>query len=415
MDAVTRALAAAQASQRDGMGWVARLMPDRAAADRGLPGPLANIPYFAKDLFDIAGEPTVAASAPRRQVPAAGRDATLIARLRAAGAVLLGTSNMDALAYGFSTNTACYGPARHPQDATRLCGGSSGGSAALVAADIVPFALGTDTNGSVRVPAALCGVWGLKPTFGRLSRAGCWPLSHDLDHTGLFARDLAMLERVFDVVDGFDATDPASLHPPSLPPPPAGPPRVALAGGYFARGLEPPVAVAVEQAARRLRAAGPVDIPLAAAARAAAYILTAAQGASANHADLTDHYAAMDPACRARLAAGRAVPHAWVDRAQRLRRHYAGLVAALFARVDVILAPAVPCLAPPIDQPDLRLDGTGMPVRAALGLFTQPISFIGLPVLTVPVPTAAGLPTGVQLIAAPWREETLFAVARSLL
>lgn len=416
MTPAERALAAATASLHDGKGWVGRLLPARAAADAGRAGPLSGVPYFAKDLFDIEGQPTVAASPPRRHRSPAGRDATLVARLKAAGAVLLGTSNMDALAYGFATSTACYGIARNPHDPSRLCGGSSGGAAALVAGGIVPFALGTDTNGSVRVPAALCGTWGLKPTFGRLSRAGSWPLAHDLDHAGILARDLDMLERVFDVVDGHDAADPTSLHPPHPPfSAPSRPLRLALAGGYFARNLEPVVADAVADAARRLGAMDIVDIPLAEAARAGAYILTAAQGACANRMELADDYATMDPACRARLAAGLDIPYGWVDRAQRLRRHYMHRLADIFAHVDVILAPAVPCLALPVDQPDLRLGDTLLPVRAALGLYTQPISFAGLPVLTVPLPTSRGLPTGVQLIAAPWREESLFAAARLLL
>lgn len=415
MMATAGALAAAKASILSGKGWVGRLMPARAARDAGGTGPLAGLPYFAKDLFDIEGEPTVAASPPRFRTRAAMRDATLVARLRAAGAVLLGTSNMDALAYGFATSTACYGIALNPHDPSRLCGGSSGGSAALVAAGVVPFALGSDTNGSIRVPAALCGVWGLKPTYGRLSRTGCWPLSHDLDHTGLLARDLDMLERVFAVLDGFDATDPASAAAPDLPAVRPRRPRVALAGGYFNQCLEPAVTLALTDTARRLNALGLIDLPLAAEARAAAYVLTAAQGACVNRAELTDDYASMDPACRARLAAGLGVPYEWVDRAQRLRRHYARRLTSIFADIDIILAPAVPCLAPPIDQQEMRLGDTVLPMRAALGLFTQPISFAGLPVLTVPVDTVGGLPTGMQLIAAPWREDLLFAAARLLL
>lgn len=415
MIAVARSLTAARNSILCGKGWVGRLMPARAANDAGGMGPLAGVPYFAKDLFDIEGEPTVAASPPRLRSRPAVRDATLVARLRMAGAVLLGTSNMDALAYGFTTSTTCYGIALNPHDPSRLCGGSSGGSAALVAGGVVPFALGSDTNGSIRVPAALCGVWGMKPTYGRLSRTGCWPLSHDLDHTGLLARDLDMLERVFTAVDGFDGTDPASIAAPAHRSAHSGKLRVAVAGGYFNQGLEPAVMLALTDTARRLHAIGLINIPLAAEARAAAYVLTAAQGACANRVELATDYAGMDPACRARLAAGRGVPYEWVDRAQRLRRLYTRRLAAIFADIDIILAPAVPCLAPPIDQPDMRLDDKVLPVRAALGLFTQPISFAGLPVLTVPVDTVGGLPTGMQLIAAPWREDLLFAAARLLL
>ena len=158
----------------------------------------------------MAGVTTLAGSIIERDKPPASRDATLVERLGAAGAVLVGALNMDEYAYGFTTENSHYGPTRNPHDPTRVAGGSSGGSAAAVAAGLVPLSLGSDTNGSIRVPAALCGVYGLKPTFGRLSRQGVYPFVHSLDHTGPFARTVRDLAAAYDVLQGPDPLDPAA-------------------------------------------------------------------------------------------------------------------------------------------------------------------------------------------------------------
>jgi len=144
-------------------------------------GPLAGVPFAVKNLFDIEGLPTLAGSKIRRDAPSPTRDATLVQRLTAAGAILVGALNMDEFAYGFVTENAHDGPVRNPHDPTRIAGGSSGGSAAAVAAGLVPLTLGSDTNGSIRIPAGLCGVFGLKPTYGRLSRQGVFPFVESLD------------------------------------------------------------------------------------------------------------------------------------------------------------------------------------------------------------------------------------------
>src|SRR5436190_20263473 len=190
-----------------------RAQADADAIDRRLaagddPGPLAGVPFAAKNLFDVAGLATLAGSKINAGHPPATRDAAAVARLRAAGAVLLGALNMDEYAYGFSSENTHFGPTRNPRDPARMAGGSSGGSGAAVAAGQVPLTLGSDTNGSIRVPASLCGVWGMKPTFGRLSRRGSYPFVHSIDHLGPLADSVEGLALSYDAMQGADPLDP---------------------------------------------------------------------------------------------------------------------------------------------------------------------------------------------------------------
>ncbi len=187
------------------------------------PGPLAGVPFAAKNLFDIAGLTTLAGSKILADNPPATRDAFAVAQLESAGAILVGALNMDEFAYGFTTQNTHYGATRNPHDCARTAGGSSGGSAAAVAAGLVPLTLGTDTNGSVRVPAALCGVFALKPSFARLSRRGVYPFVDSLDHVGVFARSVRDLTVAYDVLQGRDSEDPhqADRSPGTRDTPPA--------------------------------------------------------------------------------------------------------------------------------------------------------------------------------------------------
>ena len=184
----------------------------RRRAGEALP-PLAGLPYAVKNLFDIEGEVTLAGAQVNQGQAPAGADAVLVQQLRASGAVLTGGLNMDEYAYGFTTENSHFGPTRNPHDLTRIAGGSSGGSGAAVAAGQVPAALGSDTNGSIRVPASLCGVWGLKPTFGRLSRRGSYPFVHNLDHLGPIADSAGLLARVYDALQTPDTQDPGCHAP----------------------------------------------------------------------------------------------------------------------------------------------------------------------------------------------------------
>ena len=382
------------------------------------PGPLAGVPFAVKNLFDVAGLPTRAGSKINREHAPAGRDAALVRRMEAAGAILVGALNMGEYAYDFTGENSHDGPSRNPRDTTRMSGGSSGGSGAAVAAGMVPLALGSDTNGSIRVPASFCGLFGLKPTYGRLSRAGSFPFVSSFDHLGPLGVSATDLALAYDAMQGADPDDPMqaarAVEPVSAGLGEWGGLRVAVAGGYFARGGAPEAFAAVKLAAEALGATEIVEFPEAARARAAGYLITAAEGA-ALHADrLRTRAADFDPDVRDRLIAGLAIPAAWVARAQRFRRWYRDQVRALFETVDLVLAPATPVRAPLLGQKTIELDSVTMPLRPNIGVFTQPISFIGLPVAAVPVWPDAGLPIGVQLIAAPWREDIVLRAAHYL-
>jgi len=397
----------------------ARALAQAAAIDaRTEKGPLAGVPFAVKNLFDVEGLPTRAGSRINRDRPPADADATLIRRLEASGAVLIGALNMGEYAYDFTGENVHDGASRNPHDPTRMTGGSSGGSGAAVAGGLVPLALGSDTNGSIRVPASLCGVFGLKPTYGRLSRAGSFPFVSSFDHLGPLARSVRDLALAYDAMQGPDPADPI-CDPRAAEPAAAALDRgidglrIATACGYFERGASDQALAAVAACAVSLGAVRRIELPEAARARAAAYVITAAEGAAVHLGRLRTRPADFDPAVRDRLIAGALLPAALVQRAQRFRRWYREQVLALFATVDVILAPATPCTAPLIGQQTMELAGETVPVRPNLGLFTQPISFIGLPVVAVPLPGPA-LPIGVQLIAAPWREDQALRAARAL-
>ena len=381
-------------------------------------GPLAGAPFAVKNLFDIAGLPTLAGSEINRDRAPAERDSPLIERLEAAGGVLVGALNMGEYAYDFTGENVHDGASRNPHDVSRMTGGSSGGSGAAVAGRMVPLALGSDTNGSIRVPASLCGIFGLKPTFGRLSRARSFPFVASFDHLGPFARSVQDLALAYDAMQGFDPEDPACIDQPAEPATAtlargADGLRIAIAGGYFRKGAFPEATAAVERVAKALGAHRLIEIPEAARARAAAYVITATEGAALHLDRLRTRARDFDAAVRDRLIAGALVPASLVVKAQKFRRWYGEQVLQLFEQVDVIIAPATPCTAPRIGQQTFVLDGVELPVRANLGIFTQPISFIGLPVVAVPIPLVP-LPIGVQIIAAPWREDIALRVAHTL-
>jgi AtzE family amidohydrolase len=393
-------------------------MIDASLARGRAAGALAGVPFAVKNLFDIAGLPTLAGSKINRDRAPAARDATLIARLEAQGAVLVGALNMGEYAYDFTGENVHDGASRNPHDINRMTGGSSGGSGGAVAGGLVPLSLGSDTNGSIRVPASLCGIFGLKPTYGRLSRAHTFPFVASLDHVGPLARSARDLALAYDAMQGHDPDDPVCADRPIEAATPlidrgSDGLRIAIAGGYFLAGAFPDAQTGLARVASALGVKREIEIPEAARARAAAYLITAAEGAALHVERLRTRARDFDPAVRDRLIAGAMIPAALTTKAQKFRRWYREQVLALFAGVDAILAPATPCTAPLIGQQTFVLDGVELPVRANLGIYTQPISFIGLPVVTVPV-SLKPLPIGVQIIAAPWREEIALRIAHAL-
>lgn len=403
----------------------ARARAKAAAVDAAIvrgedPGALAGVPFAVKNLFDVAGVPTRAGSKINRDLPPAERDAVLVERLEDAGAILVGALNMGEYAYDFTGENVHDGPSRNPHDPAHMSGGSSGGSGTAVGAGLVPLALGSDTNGSIRVPSAFCGLFGLKPTYGRLPRTRTFPFVASLDHLGPMARTVADLAAAYDAMQGADAGDPACRPPASAPVEPAlalgaAGLRVGVLGGWFARGGLPEAFAAVARAADALGARETVEIADVDAARAAAYVLTMQEGAALHLARLRSRGPDFDPAVRERLLAGAMLPGAWTVRAHKLRRVMAERFARAFDRYDALIAPATPCRAPRIGQATMTLDGVAMPVRPNLGIYTQPISFVGLPVVAAPLfDEGERLPLGVQIIAPPWREDVALRLARAL-
>ena len=390
------------------------------ASGASLP-PLAGVPFAVKNLFDVQGQVTLAGSIVNRHHAPAKQDAFLIQQMTAAGAVLVGSLNMDEFAYGFTTENTHYGPCRNPHDTTRISGGSSGGSGTAVAAHQVPLTLGSDTNGSIRVPASLCGVWGLKPTFGRLSRRGTFPFVNSIDHLGGFANSLDGLATMYDAMQSPDAQDPGchvKKIEPVLPTLQQGTKglRIGVLNGFFEDNASSQAREVVARAAKALGVHAQVEWPDATLGRIAAFIITASEGGALHLDNLRHRIEEMEPLSVDRFMSGALQPAAWYIKAQKFRRIYRDKVNALFENWDVLLAPATPVSAPVIGTEWLEIQDQTLPSRAAMGLLTQPISFAGCPVIAAPMWPSSndGLPLGIQIISAPWREDLAFRVAKQL-
>lgn len=409
LDVVERCLAALPQPSADPLSAITRLLPERARAEAravdaliaagGDPGPLAGVPYGVKDLFDVAALPTTAGSAIYADAPPAAADAEAIARLRASGAVLVATLNMDEFAYGFATINARHGTTRNPHDPARLAGGSSGGSAAVVAAGLLPFSLGSDTNGSVRVPASLTGLYGLKPTHGDLPLAGVFPFAESFDDVGPFTTSAADMALVWEILSGRKAG--------------AGdrPLRLGRLGGRFRDNADPDQLAAIDAIA----AGAPLlEFPDIARARSAAFLITACEGGALHRKALSEQAMAFDPATRDRLLAGALLPRGLYQEALAFRSSFLDEIGAVMEDFDVLLAPATPCAAPLIEDPRILIDGALSPARADLGIHTQPITFAGLPSLCVPLRREGKLPIGLQLIGKPGGEPDLMHLAARL-
>ncbi len=394
----------------------------RRARGEALP-PLAGVPVAVKNLFDVCGHTTIAGSKLLRDAPPATEDAAAVASMRQAGAIVLGALHMDEFAYGFTTENSHYGAVRNPHDVSRIAGGSSGGSGSAVGAGLVRIALGSDTSGSIRVPSALCGAWGLKPSFGRLSRRGCYPFVDTLDHVGPLAASSIELALAYDAMQGPDARDPACAQraaeavTPLLGQDPAqltAGLRIAVAGGYFKDNAEDEAWQAVQTAAGLLGSRREVDVAHASQGRAGAFIITAHEAGQRHWPQLRERGADFEPLSRDRLLAGAFAPAAWVEQAHQFRARFRREMDRLFNEVDVILTPATPRSATKIGATSMQVRGQEMIPRAHMGMLTQPISFIGLPAAVAPYMPAGRMPVGVQIIAPMWREDWCLRVARAL-
>jgi aspartyl-tRNA(Asn)/glutamyl-tRNA(Gln) amidotransferase subunit A len=369
-------------------------------------GDLAGVPFGVKAMIDVAGITTTGGSALFRDAKPATRDAEVVQRLEAAGAVCIGTLNMDEFGMGGTTENACFGPTRNPHDPSRTPGGSSGGSAAAVAAGMVPLAIGSDGLGSIRLPASLCGVFGLRPTRGAIPDAGVLGAGGTLATLGPLARtsrDIALCQRVVSAPSN-------AAHAPDA----NAPVRLATAGGYFAEALDADARDALQTIVDALGITRVVDYPQPRRARAAATLVNAAESATGKLDALRTRLDCFDPATRERFLAHALLPVQWYLAAQRHRRRHIEEVVRMFDDVDVIVVPATPCVAPPIGTRNVRIGGVELPTGPALGWFTQPIAGTDCPALTVPVARGNRLPIGVQLMARHHCEDLLFRVAARL-
>ncbi|MFN2118958.1 MAG: amidase [Anaerolineales bacterium] len=379
-------------------------------------GALAEIPVAVKDLFETAGMLTTAGSQFfRNNVPQS--DAKAVERLKREGAIIAGKTNTHEIALGVTTVNPHFGTCRNPWDENRIAGGSSGGSAVAVAAGMVPAALGTDTGGSIRIPASLCGVVGLKPTFGRVSLRGVMPLSWNLDHVGPLTRSVEDAALMLQVLAGYDADDPSSANTPmedfraniqdgiqDW--------RVALGRGEYAEAANPEVLKAVDAAVAVLAECGarvrPVDVSFLLEAARANRLMTQADAAAIHRQRLAEHPDWFGDDVRRRLEAGRDVQAVDYIQARRTQAVVKRRLEDLFDEYDILILPSTPTTAP------LIAGGDAVELASPLTQFTAPFNLAGLPAISIRCGfDSAQLPIGMQLIASAWAEAALLRAARA--
>jgi len=383
---------------------------DAGRASGSTVGSLGGLPLSLKDLFETAGVRTTAGSKFfATYIPET--DAQVVTRLKVAGAALLGKTNMHEIALGLTTVNPHFGPCHNPWNSDHVPGGSSGGSAAALAARLCAGSLGTDTGGSIRVPAALCGIVGLKPTYGRVSLRGVIPLSWNLDHVGPMARRVEDAAWLLQVIAGYDPADPASVDQPvddyqtGIAQGVAGW-RIALAQGEYFDRSDPEVQAAVGQAARTLAGLGaqvePYDFVDAYPAALANGLMVVSDAAAFHHERLANQPEDFGEDVRQRLQTGAALPLLDYIRARRTQIELHRSFTRLFEHYDLLLLPTTPVAAPPISGPN------AVELARLLTRYTAPFNLTGLPAMSLPCGfTAAGLPIGLQMVSAPWNEARL--------
>ena len=399
----------------------ARRAEDEIAAGRWR-GPMHGIPVSVKDLFDVAGVRTTAASRFLADAAPSSEDSAVVQRLRETGAIIVGKNNLHEFAYGATSQTSHFGPVRNPWDPSRLAGGSSGGSGAAVAAGMSFASIGSDTGGSIRIPSACCGVVGLKPTFGRVSRYGLLPLASSLDHVGPLTRTAEDAALVLGVIAGHDPRDPASAN---VPVPAFSDGLERGAGGLRVGVLETrvteadaEVASAVRGALQSLAVAGadvrPVSLALLNDARAAVVSVLAAEATVSLEEHLRAHPDWFGADVRDRLVRGQQVPAIDYVRAFEVGRRFRREVEQAFEHVDVLASPMVLVGAPPIGATEVPLNGGTIDVLRAMTANTREWNLLGLPAMSVPCGfTSAGLPIGLQIVGAAFAESTVLRAARA--
>lgn len=387
----------------------------RTRRDAGRPlSPIDGVPIAVKDNYFTVGFPTTACS--QTGVAEDGRrDARLVANLRRAGAVIFGKTNMHEWAYGATNGTSSFGPTANPRDRTRITGGSSGGSAAAVAGGIVGAALGSDTGGSIRIPAAACGVYGFKPGYGRASRDGILALSWSLDAPGPIAREFADLELLLPHLLGSDPSDPATFGSPQARAvtPPVGDPRLLTLSGP---GLERSDEVDAAVAGALTRSGMPVSIGRLSQLGSyfAAWEAIMHCEATAFHKQrLAEMPEAFDPVTRAHLEAGRFLTAGEYLHAQAIRASFTTLLLNGFGEWDALVLPTLPVVAPRQGEDWQEFSGRRITTQDSMTWFCWMGNLAGLPSVTIPVP-APGLPVGMMLMGRPGRDEELLAIAKSI-
>jgi aspartyl-tRNA(Asn)/glutamyl-tRNA(Gln) amidotransferase subunit A len=385
-------------------------------------GPLHGIPIAVKDLFCTKGVRTTGGSKLfEEHVP--DHDATVVEWLRAGGAVLIGKTGMHELAYGITSSNPHFGAVRNPWDRDRIPGGSSGGSGAAVAAGMVSMAMGSDTGGSIRIPAAFCGVVGLKPTYGRVSRYGAMPLGFSLDHMGPLTRSVRDAGAVLNVIAGYDPRDetssrrPVENYVPDIEPSIRGL-RIGFPENFYFERLDPDVDSAVRAAFRTAESRGaeiiPLPVPDIAAINTVARIILLAEASALLEPHL-EHRDLFGADVLALLDQGRLLPATDYINAQRLRHAMQREFAGLWARVDCLFTPTTPITAPRIGETAVANGGGNEDVRLAATRLVRAINPLGLPAVSIPCGAdRRGLPTGLQIVGRPFAEALILRVAQAL-
>jgi aspartyl-tRNA(Asn)/glutamyl-tRNA(Gln) amidotransferase subunit A len=381
--------------------------------------PLQGIPYALKDLFDTRGIRTTGGTKIfADRVP--DRDCAVYERLRAAGAVLVGKTGMHELAYGITSNNPHFGTIRNPHDPSRIPGGSSGGSGAAVAAGLVFFAMGSDTGGSIRIPAAYCGCVGLKPTFGRVSRFGTMPLGSSLDHMGPMTQTSGDAALVMDAIAGYDARDDSSATQPvskftrqefslqGL--------RIGVPQNFYTEKIAPEVAAAFAESLHFAESAGahliPIRVPDPAAINVVGRVILLAEVAAVME-PYTSRRGDFGADVRVLIDQGRLLSATDYINAQRYRRKAQRDWAGLWRSVDLILTPTAPIVSPLIGQTSVDWAGEQEDVRLATTRLVRAINVLGLPALSVPLKNSS-LPIGLQIIGKPFAEDLLISTGACL-